>query len=210
MPGVRHLYARRNVPHSWRRASYNCGMERRNADAEGYELKRIVTGSWEEARRFDCAQPYAVISFTRRRRRQNPPPLRVSPMRVARLVVAADDVYETTAHSVALTPRQANRIARFVHRVAPTIDTLFIHCRQGLGRSPGAAIAIARAFGLPWRPFVDIPDAAPNGYITLLICRAFEALGYSCGSGDPAEYDGLYMAHLRRASRELETKCMGD
>gem|GEM_PF-6095723 len=115
-------------------------------------------------------------------------------------MVAADDCYENSSLSVAFTPRQAARIAKFVDAVAPRIDTLLVHCRQGLGRSPGAAIAIARAFGLPWKPFLDIEDAAPNGHITLLLCRAFERLGYAIGPGNPAAYDRLYESHLEHGS----------
>lgn len=145
-------------------------------------LNRVLVAAWDDAEEFDCEQPYAVISFVARKRRRRRPRLRDSVNRVGHLVTAADDCYENSALSIALTPRQALRIAKFVDALAPHIETLLIHCRQGLGRSPGAAIAIARAFGLPWKPFLDIEDAAPNGHITLLICRAFERLDYAGGS----------------------------
>jgi hypothetical protein len=157
-------------------------------------LSKIVVGSRDEARRFTCERPYAVISFVSHGSGRSAPRLTKSPLRRRRIVIRANDVYsEAHTEHHALTPAQAARITRFVIRIASAIDVLFIQCRHGEGRAVGAAIAIARAFGLPWRGFLtDDPQAVGNGHVTTLLTRAFEDLGYECGDGDPAAYDAEY------------------
>ncbi len=162
-------------------------------------LTQILVGSRDDAAQFECDQPYAVISFVGTSSKRTPPRLNKSPNFVGRIVIRADDCYDDSPYSTALTVEQARRIAKFARRMAPRIHTLFIHCAQGLGRSPGAAIAIARAFGLPWEPFLQVDDAAPNGHVTALVAQALETLGYDCGE-DPAAYDYMYEAHLARGS----------
>ena len=155
-------------------------------------LQRIIVGSREDAGQFRSDTPYAVITFVGHRRSRTPPKLAADPNRLARIIIRADDTYPNITGSVALSDAQALRIARFVKRVAAKIDTLFIHCRFGHGRSCGAAIAVARAFGLPWHDFVD-GERVGNGHITLAVARALERLGYDCNSMIAAHYDRLYM-----------------
>ena len=160
-------------------------------------MKRIIVGSLEDAKRFRADGPYAVISFVGHWYHKTPPKLTRDPKRIARIVVRADDTYPGIAGTIALSDAQADRIAAFVQRTAGEIDTLFIHCYFGHGRSCAAAIGIARAFHLNWQEFLE-GDRVGNGHITLAVARAFERLGYSCSPDDAAAYDQLYLNHLEQ------------
>lgn len=158
-------------------------------------MNEKVIGSRKSARIFQSDKPYAVISFVGHDFPRSPPALAKSPNFRGRITIRANDVYaEPHTAARAMTSRQADRIARFVRRIAPQIETLFIHCRYGHGRSAAAAIAIARAFGLPWEPFSHNEyEQCGNGHVTMLLVRALERLGYDCGTGDPGEYDVEYV-----------------
>lgn len=121
------------------------------------------------------------------------------PMRAARIVIRADDTYPGIERTIPLSQEQADRIARFVHGLAPKTDTLFVHCHFGHGRSCGAAVAIARAFGMPWQEFLE-GERVGNGHITFSVADALERLGYNCGE-QPAVYDRVYLQHLTGAGR---------
>lgn len=139
-------------------------------------------------------QPVRRSIIVGHRYHKSPPTLTADPQRVARIVIRSDDTYPGIADTVALSVAQADRIARFMRRMASTIDTLFIHCHFGHGRSCGAAVAIARAFDLPWGDFLE-GERVGNGHITLMIAGALERIGYDCGE-HPAAYDWLYLDHL--------------
>lgn len=157
-------------------------------------MKRIVVGSREDAKRFRGAEPYAVISFVGHRYHKTPPRLSADPYRLARIIIRADDTYPGISGTVPLSAEQANRIAEFVRRIADKVEMLYIHCHFGHGRSCAAAIAIARAFGLPWQEFLQ-GERVGNGHITVAVARALDRLGYTCGSDDSAAYDALYVSH---------------
>lgn len=150
-----------------------------------------MVGSREDAERFQCDSAYAVISFIGHRHHKTPPKLLADPQRLARIVVRADDTYPGVAGAIALSEAQAYRLAQFVRRMEPKIEILFIHCHFGHGRSCGAGIAIARAFGLPWQEFLE-GERVGNGHITLSVAHALERIGYSCGD-ESAAYDRLYL-----------------
>ncbi len=136
-------------------------------------IKTIVIGSVGDAKIFAPAEPYAMISFVNSMQfgyRRAPRILRPPHFR-GRIVVPADDVEYCTERTSALSERQAQRLARFVVRSAPHLSTLVIHCRQGVSRSPGAAIANARAYSLPWEQFVVEP-LWPNPHVTDLLGTA--------------------------------------
>lgn len=160
-------------------------------DLPASAIQRIVVGSHREARAFDANEPYAVISFVGTHRNRLPPRLKPSTTRLARIIVRADDCYDSTAASSALSYAEAERVARFVRHVAPRAHALLVTCYFGEGRSAGAAIAIAAALNLRWDQFTREPFA-PNGHIICLIAKAFEALGYSCIPDELAACDLLY------------------
>lgn len=115
-------------------------------------------------------------------------------MRVGRIVIRADDCYDSTHLSVAMTGSQAQRITKFVDRVSSRVHALFISCRFGEGRSAGAAVAISAALRLPWKEFT-VGRFAPNGHIIALLTEAFRHAGYAMPS-DLAMCDKVY-ASLR-------------
>lgn len=159
-------------------------------------LQRIIVSSRENVRHFRSNAPYAVITFVGHRYGRTPPKLLADPNRLARIIIRADDTYPNTGGSVALSKAQALRIASFVKRVAPQIDTLVVQCRFGHGRSCGAAIAVARAFRLPWHEFIE-GERVGNGHITMAVARALVSVGYDCDAANAAEYDRLYVDHMR-------------
>ena len=79
---------------------------------------------------------------------------------------------------VPMSERQAARVAAFVVRLAPRIDVLFIQCEQGLGRSPGAAKAIADFYGIPIDNISEDweYDSKHNEYIENMVAKALVAL----------------------------------
>lgn len=56
--------------------------------------------------------------------------------------------------------------------MAPQIDVLFIHCREGLGRSAAAAMAVAMAYDLPWECWTKDPYS-PNPHVLKVIAAVF-------------------------------------
>lgn len=157
-------------------------------------LKRIIVGSREDAPRFSVDEPYAVISFVGTNQNRSAPRLIKSSNLYGRIIIRADDCYDRPNRSgVPLSGAQADRIAKFVRRVAPHVRTLFIHCLYGEGRSPGAAMPIARAFHLPADVFAHAPFV-PNGHVITLVSQALEKLGYDCGPDNLATCDPLYAA----------------
>jgi len=53
-------------------------------------------------------------------------------------------------NEVLMTDAQALEIVEFVHKVAPEIDGILVHCRAGVSRSAAVAKYIARTFDLPF------------------------------------------------------------
>lgn len=145
-------------------------------------LKRVVVGSRKNASRFETTGPYAVISFVgwRGERWNSPPRIKHPPSMRGRIIIRCDDCGGKAAPPyVPMSARQAARLATFVVRLAPEIETLFIHCEQGLGRSPGAGRAIADAFGVPMKNIAEDWEfgATHNTYIESVVADALAALG---------------------------------
>ncbi len=143
-------------------------------------LKRVIVGSDEAAEIFNSDEPYAVISFVDSWHGRRPTRIQHPPTLLGRIVVRADDCepganLTNLPDLIALSEKDARRVARFVRRLAPQIETLLIHCRHGLGRSPGAAIAVARAYGLPRKGLAAWPRW-PNPHVRRLLARALRAL----------------------------------
>lgn len=152
-------------------------------------MREIIVASWEDAKTFSRSNPYAIISFV-----DSDPPHRAAPrytprsrFLIRRIIVRADDSMPRSVNYVTgrpdgdgqvemrpyvFSPADAQRIVRFVASVESKIDTLLIHCVQGLGRSTAAAISIAKAYGLPFDQWLHEPYA-PNPWISNLLDDAF-------------------------------------
>lgn len=60
---------------------------------------------------------------------------------------------------------QAEQVARFVHKVAPIVRCLVIHCEAGASRSPSMAMAIQKHYLTDWIidwPEHSLSERAPN------------------------------------------------
>lgn len=92
----------------------------------------------------------AVISITDR----GSPQADLNPGWAASLRICFDDLdpVESPAEPgedlVELQIEQARQIAEFVHRCAPEVTTIVVHCKYGQSRSAGVAKAIAMHYGL--------------------------------------------------------------
>lgn len=112
-------------------------------------MKRILVGSIQQARGYRPApgERYAVISFVDVT--APTPSLKRYHGCVGRLVVRADDVLRDHEDDcVGLVHGDALRVALFCLKWKDAIDTLVVHCRMGMSRSPGAAEAIAEVLGI--------------------------------------------------------------
>ena len=99
---------------------------------------------------------------------------------LGRIIIRCDDCNgKMPAPYVPMSVLQAARVARFVARLAPVIEILFVHCELGLGRSPGAGRAIADAYGIPMENIAeDWKFGEPhNAYIESVVAKALAALG---------------------------------
>ncbi len=148
-------------------------------------LCQIIVGDRAAASEFVSDRPFAVISFVGTRWKKAAPKLQHRPTYLGRIIIRADDaipedegdavVSRVDQYFAPMTSSQADRILRFVRRVAPAIDTLFINCVQGIGRSAAAALAISEAYGLEtekWRS----PPYDPNPHIVELLRKAFAGM----------------------------------
>ena len=145
-------------------------------------IKRVVVGSRKNATRFEPTEPYAVISFVGwgGERWSSPPRIKHPRNMLGRIIIRCDDCGGKMAPPyVPMSARQATRVATFVARLAPEIETLFIHCEQGLGRSPGAGRAIADAYGVPMENVAEDWEfgTTHNKYIERVVAKALAALG---------------------------------
>lgn len=133
-------------------------------------------GSWQAARLFSAEEPYAVISFVKSNRPyRTAPRIPRPPQFRGRIVIRADDAVPPLSPGSPLqlfTMPQARRIVRFVARMAPRIDVLFVHCREGIGRSAAAAISIAKAYHCQWKHLAQ-PPYEPNPWIVTLLDAEF-------------------------------------
>ena len=147
-------------------------------------MKKIIVTDREGAKAFRSSSPFAVISFVGSRHHRTPPKLCRAHALLGRIVIRADDAlplpeylvsHRNVETSAVFSPAQADRIVRYVRRIAPEIDTLLIHCVAGIGRSAAAGISIARAYGLPWEQWTQ-PPYDPNPYILRTLDAAFSDL----------------------------------
>ena len=139
----------------------------------------MLLGSRQAARRFTCEEPYAMISIV-----DTEPGLLPSPPRIlrpssfcGRIVIRCDDVLDEPASTYghSMTVAQAQRIARFVIPLAPRIEALFVHCRQGVSRSAGAGLAIAQVYHIGIQN-IEGELLFPNPHIRKLESDAVRAL----------------------------------
>lgn len=144
-------------------------------------MRRVVVGSRKNAGLFETTEPYAVISFVGwgGEHWRLPPRIKHPHNMLGRIIIRCDDCGgKMFPPYVPMSKRQAARVTAFVVRLAPKIDILFIHCEQGLGRSPGAGSAIADAYGIPMENISDDweYDTTHNEYIESMVAKAFAAL----------------------------------
>ena len=113
---------------------------------------------------------------------RTPPRIQRLPSFLGSIVIPCDDIFaedEGDPHLPlkfrAMTISHSNRIARFVVRTAPKIETLFVHCQQGVSRSAAVGLAIAQAYGVPIQN-VEGEPLIPNAHIRNLVSDALRAL----------------------------------
>src|SRR5215469_5998987 len=144
-------------------------------------MKRVVVGSRKSAHKFESSEPYAVISFVGSwmGRCDTPPRIRRPPSMLARIIIRCDDcrpsrLEELDPESHPMSLRQAERVAAFIGKMAPHIDTVFIHCEQGIGRSPAAGKAICEFYGVPMENIGEYAseNRRPNDYVQALVASA--------------------------------------
>jgi len=70
---------------------------------------------------------------------------------------------------VLMTSDHAATIWEFVCRYQNAVDTIVVHCEQGMSRSPAVAAAICKTLGQDDRHFFD--EYAPNRYIYDLMLK---------------------------------------
>lgn len=175
-------------------------------------LREIVIGDRSAASAFGSDRPFAVISFVGTRWNKTPPKLQHRPTYLGRIIIRADDaipeygreaeVSGNDLHFVPMTSSQADRILRFVRRVAPAIDTLFINCVQGIGRSAAAALAISEAYGLETEKW-KVPPYDPNPHIVELLRKAFAGAGVKADLIPKAPASAEAMAHVMSVLTEV-------
>jgi predicted protein tyrosine phosphatase len=135
--------------------------------------RRIVVLSCMEAEDFECETPWACISIAttedsfvsipRRRRR-------------GILQLAFADMVEPLPGLILFDRDHAHDILDFVTHYWPRIETLMVHCEQGLSRSPAVAAAIARLKQGKNRRFFQAPYV-PNGYVYRTLLETAEGRG---------------------------------
>ncbi len=77
---------------------------------------------------------------------------------------------------VVMTKDHTEEIWQFVHKWCNKVETIVVHCEQGMSRSPAVAAAICKVFGDDDRRFFR--EYMPNRYIyDLLVTVAEEAAG---------------------------------
>ena len=144
-------------------------------------LRRVVVGSRKNAGRFESTEPYAVISFVGwgGEHWRSSPRIKHPHNMLGRIIVRCDDCAgKLFPPYVPMSERQAARVAAFVLRLASKVDVLFIHCEQGLGRSPGAGRAVADAYGIPMENISEDweSDMKHNEYIESMVAKALAGL----------------------------------
>lgn len=135
-------------------------------------MRRILVGSIQQARGYRPApgERYAVISFVDVT--APTPPLKRYHGCVGRLVIRADDVLrDREGDYVGLAHGDALKVALFCLKWQDAIDTLVVHCRMGMSRSPGAAEAIAEALGVDDVEFLN-QDVIANRHVREAVTAA--------------------------------------
>lgn len=175
-------------------------------------LRKIVVGDRAAASGFASDRPFAVISFVGTRWNKTAPKLQHRPTYLGRIIIRADDAIPESGsvaeisgsdpYFVPMTSSQADRILRFVRRVAPAIDTLFINCVQGIGRSAAAALAISEAYGLETEKW-KAPPYDPNPHIVELLRKAFSGAKVKADLIRKAPASAELTAHVMRVLTEV-------
>lgn len=175
-------------------------------------LREIVVGDRAAASAFGSDRPFAMISFVGTRRNKTAPQLQRRPTYLGRIIIRADDaipeygrVTEISGgdpYLVPMTSSRADRILRFVRRVAPAIDTLFINCVQGIGRSAAAALAISEAYGLKTERW-KVPPYDPNPHIVDLLRKAFAGVTVKADLIRKAPANAEATAHMMKVLSEV-------
>lgn len=115
---------------------------------------------------------YAILSFVDVG--APAPPIRKHAGCAGRLIIRADDVtFEQEDGYTGLTRADAERIAKFCLGSCRDIDTLIVHCRMGMSRSPAAAEAIAQAFSISDIQYLN-QDAIANRRVKAMISEALQ------------------------------------
>ena len=153
------------------------------------ELRNIVVLPNRKVPKFVSNDACAAVTFVGSRHGSRTPPKLLR--RVPRVIVRADDCYpQSSIGSVALTSKDADRIASFIASQSSRVATLLVSCKHGQGRSASVALVVAAAYGLDWERFVRAPYA-PNGWIVDLLRSAFRRRGMEVPA-NLARFDGTY------------------
>lgn len=150
-------------------------------------MKRVVVGSRKSANKFESSELYAVISFVGwwSGSYDTPPRIKRPPSMLGRIIIRCDDCppprVEEFLRSHHMSRQQAKRVAAFVQKMAPQIDTLFVHCEQGIGRSPGVGKAICDFYGVPLENVGEYASESrgSNDFVQLLVAVALIELAQS-------------------------------
>ena len=133
----------------------------------------IVAGREEIESGIVVRTPYVVISITDPGKRPASIPRATGFRDILRLqfhdAVPAVD-FTRPSEIVLMTKDHAESICRFVRLWQTKVETMVVHCEQGMSRSPAVAAAICKVLGGDDREFFR--EYAPNPYIYQLTLRA--------------------------------------
>ena len=145
-------------------------------------MRFIVVGRNEIERGIVVRTPYVVISIVDPKSR--PARLRRSAGFRDELSLRFHDAEPNEdlplpSEVVLMTQDQAKAIWDFVLRYRDRVDTIVVHCEQGMSRSPAVATAICKVFGGNEEPFFR--EYAPNQYVYELLLATAPNLGGEAG-----------------------------
>ena len=130
----------------------------------------IVLSRHEFESGFLTASPYIVISISDPKSRKPRIP-RTSLCRAV-LQLRFHDAEPTLgfrlpANVKLMRPAEAQQIRKFVNEHVAGVQTIVVHCEQGMSRSPAVAAAVCRLLGEDDSPFFR--NYAPNRYVYELV-----------------------------------------
>ena len=117
--------------------------------------------------------PYVVISVHDPDRR--PPRIPKKPGLRDVLCLGFDDAVPSGASpigtSVPMTEDHAQQVCAFVRKWSSQVETVVVHCEQGVSRSPAVAAALSKCLGLDESEFYRF--YYPNPHVYLMVAEAW-------------------------------------